>query len=124
MPNVPARRPRADDARHATETPSRGSVQPVCYAICGSLAHSLLSSSWMISVEFNDPWGDELIPELLTMREVSDCGTGSAEPFLSRCCIKRDRDGLSHASPHQEYALGSPAIHDSCSLFELWNDTM
>ena len=33
MPNAPAHRPRANDARHATETLSRGSVQPICSAL-------------------------------------------------------------------------------------------
>jgi len=32
LPNAPAHRPRATDARHSTETQSRGSVQPVCSA--------------------------------------------------------------------------------------------
>src|SRR5437016_4735738 len=33
LSNVPAHRPRASDASHATETHSRGSVQPVCSAL-------------------------------------------------------------------------------------------
>jgi len=39
-PNVSAHRPRASDAWHATETQSRGSVQPVCYAWS-------ISDSWL-----------------------------------------------------------------------------
>jgi len=33
MPNVPDQRLRATDAEHGTETQSRGSVEPVCWAI-------------------------------------------------------------------------------------------
>src|SRR5436190_3674716 len=42
LPNVPAHRPRASNRCRATETQSRGSVQPVCSAISCSQCQKII----------------------------------------------------------------------------------
>src|SRR5437870_2893553 len=72
--NAPAHRPRASDARHAAETQSRGSVQPVCSAFCsmwmsphdaisigqcdGDCANTVIVTSRKCSGEYSRAWTD------------------------------------------------------------------
>jgi hypothetical protein len=63
---------------------------------CGTQVFSI------VPVEFSDSRGDELIPKLLTIGEVSDCLTGPAEPLLSRFCVKWNSDCLAYSSTHQK----------------------